>query len=264
MSNSSLVTYRKWSANKTPRKSKIDSVIIHCFVGQVTAKRGCDYFATHGVEASANYIVGADGSIGLSVDEAYRAWTSGGKDKNGNPIRVNGISGADFDHRAVTIEVASEAAHPYAVTDKAYKALIDLLVDICERNDIPELKWKGNKNLVGKTSEQNMAVHRWFANKACPGDYLYNKHSEIAAEVNKRLKTPAKPDKQESYKVQVDISTLNIRKGPGTNYTKTGEYTGKGIFTIIEESQGAGSSAGWGKLKSGAGWISLDFAKRVN
>lgn len=68
---------------------------------------------------------------------------------------------------------------------------------------------------------------------------------------------------EKPYMVHVDIDRLNIRKGPGKNYDKTGNYTGRGIFTIIETSKGEGSDSGWGRLKSGAGWISLDFAERV-
>lgn len=211
MSNSPLITYTKLSSNKSTRKSKIDSVIIHCIVGQWTAKEGCDYFASTERKCSANYVVGKDGSIGLSVEEKYRAWCSGGTDKNGNPIRVNGISGADFDHRAIAIEVASDTKHPYAVTDTAYKALINLLVDICQRNDIKALLWKGDKKYVGKIDMQNMGAHRWFANKACPGDYLYSRMGQIASEVNKRLGSintspaPEKPIKGDSgvlYRVQ--------------------------------------------------------------
>ena len=74
--------------------------------------------------------------------------------------------------------------------------------------------------------------------------------------------TTSKPAAGE-FQVQVNITDLNIRKGPGTNYAKTGKKTGKGTFTITQTSSGAGSSAGWGKLKSGAGWISLDYAKRI-
>ena len=62
------------------------------------------------------------------------------------------------------------------------------------------------------------------------------------------------------YLVQVSITDLNIRKGPGTDYGKTGKYTGKGVFTIVAEADGQGASC-WGKLKSGAGWISLDNLK---
>lgn len=65
-----------------------------------------------------------------------------------------------------------------------------------------------------------------------------------------------------NYRVRVTIKNLNIRKGPGTNYDKTGKYTGIGVFTIVAESEGAGATK-WGKLKSNAGWISLDYAKRI-
>lgn len=203
MSNSPLVTYTRITKNRTsPRRSKIDTITIHCIVGQWTAKQGCDYFATTDRQCSANYVVGKDGSIGLSVEEKDRAWTSGGTDRKGVPIRVNGISGADNDHRAITIEVASDTTHPYKITDAAYKALVELLVDICKRNDIKELKWKADKTLVGKVDKQNMTVHRWFANKACPGDYLYNLHDEIAKEVNEKLK-PKAVTSSVIYRVQV-------------------------------------------------------------
>ena len=65
------------------------------------------------------------------------------------------------------------------------------------------------------------------------------------------------------FLVRVSISDLNIRKGPGTNYSRTGNYTGKGVFTIVATSSGQGSTSGWGKLKSGAGWISLDYTSRI-
>jgi hypothetical protein len=173
-SNSPLVTYTKISPNRTsPRNHKIDTITIHCIVGQWTAKQGCDYFATTGRNASSNYIVGKDGSIGLSVPESDRSWCS---------------SNAANDHRAITIEVASNTTHPYAVTDKALAALIDLCADICKRNGIKKLVWSTNKNeRVNHLNGCNMTVHRDFANKACPGDYLYEKHGYIANEVNKKL-----------------------------------------------------------------------------
>lgn len=189
MSNSPLVDYTLISPNKTsPRNSEIDTVTIHCVVGQCSVESLGNHFANPARQASSNYGVGKDGKIGMYVEEKDRAWCSGGYDKNGNPIRVNGISGSDNDHRAITIEVASDATHPYAVTDAAYDGLILLLVDICKRNPgIHRLRWLGDKSLVGETDKQNMTVHRWFANKSCPGDYLYNRHGEIAAEVNRRL-----------------------------------------------------------------------------
>lgn len=172
-SNSPLVTYTQISPNKTAnRKHQIDTITIHCFAAQVNAQRGCSVFQPTTKQASCNYVIGYDGSIGLVVEEKDRSWCS---------------SSSSNDDRAITIEVSSDNYHPYAVTDAAYKALIDLLVDICQRNNIKQLLWKADKNLIGQVDKQNMTVHRWFANKACPGDWLYERHGAIAAEVNKRL-----------------------------------------------------------------------------
>ena len=171
--NSPLVTYKRITKNRTsPRNHAIDTITIHCIVGQWTAKQGCDYFATTDRECSSNYVVGRDGSIGLSVEEKDRSWCS---------------SSRDNDHRAITIEVASDTEHPYAVTAEAYDALIRLVADICKRNGIKKLLWKADKSLIGQVSKQNMTVHRWFANKACPGEYLYERHSDIAKKVNALL-----------------------------------------------------------------------------
>lgn len=175
--NSPLVTYKKISPNKTsPRNHTIDTLTIHCFVGQVTAKRGCEAFQSKSKQASCNYVVGHDGSIGLCVEEKDRSWCSSNK--------VN-------DMRAITFEVASDTKHPYAVTDKALNALIDLIVDICKRNGKTKVLWFADKNKTlvyePKSNEMRMTVHRWFAAKACPGDYLYNLHSQISAKVNSRL-----------------------------------------------------------------------------
>jgi hypothetical protein len=267
MSNSPLVTYTRITKNKTsPRNHAIDTITIHCIVGQWTAKQGCDYFATTDRQCSANYVVGKDGSIGLSVNEKDRSWCSS-----------NGTN----DNRAITIEVASDTTHPYAVTAKAYAALLDLVTDICKRNGIKKLVWSTNKNdRVNHRNGCNMTVHRDFANKACPGEYLYSRHGEIAAEVNRRLQgasngggvvvTPPTTEKPTGgttgatvtpYHVRVKITNLNIRKGPGTNYGSTG-FIKPGVYTIVAESTGTGATK-WGKLKSGAGWISLDYATKT-
>lgn len=257
--NSSLVDYTKISPNRTKnRNHKIDTITIHCVVGQLSVEAIGNVFAPTSRQASSNYGIGSDGRIGMYVEEKDRSWCT---------------SNAANDHRAITIEVASDTKHPYAVNSKAMKSLINLITDICKRNGIKKLLWKGDKSLIGQVSKQNMTVHRWFAPKACPGDYLYNKHSYIANEVNKRLgvvkettktktetKEPTKTEsktKNTSYKVKVTATALNIRKGPGMKYAITGVITDKGIYTIVD------TSGTWGKLKSGAGWISLNYAKKI-
>lgn len=174
MSNSPLVSYTKISPNKSsPRNHEIDTISIHCVVGQCSVETLGEVFAPTSRQASSNYGVGVDGRIGMYVEEKDRSWCT---------------SSSSNDNRAITIEVASDTTHPYAVNAAAYEGLIKLLVDICQRNPgIKRLKWQGDKSLIGQVDKQNMTVHRWFANKACPGDYLYNRHGEIATEVNRRL-----------------------------------------------------------------------------
>ena len=174
MSNSPLVSYTKISPNKSsPRNHKIDTVTIHCVVGQCSVETLGNVFAPTSRQASSNYGIGYDGRIGMYVEEKDRSWCS---------------SNAANDNRAITIEVASDTKEPYAVNAKAYAALIDLLVDICKRNGIKELVWSTNKaDRVNHKNGCNMTVHRDYANKSCPGTYLYERHAQIASEVNKRL-----------------------------------------------------------------------------
>lgn len=154
------------------RNHAIDTVTIHCMAGDVSVETCGRTFQQSGKNASSNYGIGSDGRIAGYVPEDYASWCS---------------SNSANDQRAVTIEVACNARHPYKVTDKALATLVDLLVDICQRNGIPKLLWQGDKSLIGQVDKQNMTVHRWFAAKACPGDYLYNLHGEIARQVNERL-----------------------------------------------------------------------------
>lgn len=255
--NSPLVSYTKISPNRTPnRNHAIDTITIHCVVGQCSVETLGQVFAPTSRQASSNYGIGADGRVGMYVEEKDRSWCS---------------SSASNDNRAVTIEVASDMTHPYKVNDKAYAALIELVADICKRNGIKELKWKADKSLIGKVDQQNMTVHRWFANKSCPGDYLYNLHGDIAKKVNAKLGVvtdTSEPVKTETvaksnvpYKVRIKISNLRIRSGAGTNYAAKG-FIAPGVYTIVDEATGTGATK-WGKLKSGAGWVSLDYCTKV-
>lgn len=191
MSNSKLISYTKISPNRTsPRNHKIDTVTIHCVVGQCFVETLGNIFAPTSRQASCNYGIGADGRIGMYCEEKDRSWCS---------------SNAANDNRAITIEVASDTKHPYAVNAKAYAALIDLLVDICKRNGIPRLVWSTSKaDRVNHKNGCNMTVHRDYANKSCPGEYLYSRHAQIASEVNKRLgSTDTRPQPEKVlYRVQ--------------------------------------------------------------
>lgn len=187
MNNSPLVNYTKISPNKTsPRKHKIDTITVHCVVGQLSVETLGSMFSKPSKKSSCNYGIGADGRIGMYVEEKDRSWCS---------------SNAANDHRAITIECASDKKHPYAINNKVYESLIELCTDICKRNNIKELKWKGDKKLIGKVDQQNMTVHRWFAKKDCPGAYIYNRLGKIAKEVNAKLNHPKKTTDQIAHEV---------------------------------------------------------------
>lgn len=256
MSNSPLVSYTKISPNKTsPRNRAIDRITPHCVVGQCSVETLGSVFAPTSRQASSNYGIGVDGRVGMYAEEKDRSWCS---------------SSAANDNRAVTIECASDTTAPYAMNSKVYATLIDLCVDICKRNGKTKLIWFGDKDktlaYTPKPDEMIITVHRWFANKSCPGDWLYSRLGNLAAEVTKRLggttgtttgnASQAAPATT-NYRVKITATVLNIRKGPGTNYAVTGQIKDMGVYTIVEESNG------WGKLKSGAGWISLAYTKKL-
>lgn len=489
-SNSSMVVYTKLSPNHSGQRThSIDRITPHCVVGQCSVETLGSIFEPASRQASSNYGIGADGRVGMYVEEKNRSWCSSSKEN---------------DQRAVTIECASDTTEPYAFRDVVYQTLIKLCVDICKRNGKTKLLWLGDKDTtlayMPKTDEMVLTVHRWFANKSCPGNWMYARMGDLASKVTAELsgaaQEPAKvtgtqatalvglseadvikkigslftsdmkksgvlasvslaqfilesgygkselaqkanncfgmkcslsgntwsgstwdgtsrhtietqeeytagefttitadfrkyacvedsiadhsayllgamngskkryeslagctdykkaaqlikdggyatsstyveklcsiiecwnltqydakvettdgyyrvrkswedtksqlgayrvlanakkcADKNPGYtvydpngkavypvdqneasvpfRVKVSIDDLNIRRGPGTNYDKVGAYTGKGVFTIVEVSSGPGSASGWGRLKSGAGWISLDYAERV-
>lgn len=219
MSNSPLVDYTRISPNKnSPRNHKIDTITIHCVVGQCTVETLGNIFAPTSRQASSNYGVGTDGKIGMYVEEKDRSWCS---------------SNAANDNRAVTIEVASDTKHPYAVNDRAFAALLDLVTDICKRNGIKTLVWSTKKaDRVNHKNGCNMTVHRDYANKSCPGDYLYNRHGEIAAEVNRRLGVAdTAPDAGAAqgvtvYTVKKGDTLSQIAAKYGTTYQAIAAYNG--------------------------------------
>ena len=309
-SNSALISYTKLSPNHSGvRTHSIDRITPHCVVGQLSCESICGCFTSTSRQASCNYGIGKDGRISLCVEEKNRSWCSS---SNAN------------DQRAVTIECASDMKEPYAMNGAVYASLIKLCTDICKRNGKRKLLWFGDKakslNYQPKADEMVLTVHRWFANKSCPGNWLYARMGDLAQKVTASLGSSGSIPSQQLYRVrknwgdvksqkgafsnlenakkcadansgysvydkdgtrvysgkqsasssnsvpflvQVSVDDLNIRKGPGTDYGKTGDYTGKGVFTIVEVKSGKGATAGWGKLKSGAGWISLDFAEKI-
>lgn len=185
IADSSLVKGVIPSPNYSKRKYKIDTIIIHCMAGTYDAKRCGQLFADPKRQASSHYGISSNGEIYQYVNESNRAWTTGG-DKV-----CNGWTGSEYDHRSITMEVSNSTLAPdYQVTAECMASIINLCADICRRNGIKELKWSNNPKLVGNADLQNMAVHRWFASKSCPGNFLMMCMPNIALAVNQMLAVP--------------------------------------------------------------------------
>lgn len=260
MSNSPLVNVIALSPNHSGKRTKkLCRITPHCYVGQVTAERIGKTFASSSTPASCNYGIAKDGRVVLVVDESNRSWCT---------------SSNDNDQQAITIECASDSTHPYAFTDACYEKLVELCIDICRRNGKKRLLWLGSKEATfaytPKDDEMVLTAHRWFKNKACPGDWMYSREEDLANRVTAALNggnaapAPAQPTPQAPatnnsknnipavpFKVQVKIDDLNYRSEPSMKGVVKGQ-TGKGVFTIAEVRDG------WGRLKSNVGWIYLE------
>ena len=260
--NSPLVAYTRLSPNHSGQRThSIDRISPHCVVGQCTAEGLGGWFAASSTQASSNYGIDRDGRVGMYVEEKNRSWCTS---SNAN------------DQRAITIECASDTTHPYAMRNAVYQTLIKLCVDICKRYGKKKLLWFADKtkslNYTPASDEMVITVHRWFANKSCPGDWLYSRLGDLAAKVTAQLggsggssgktETPAATVNKNfpavPFLVTVLIDDLNIRKSASMGDNLTGKYTGKGVFTITQVKDG------WGKLKSGAGWIYLENGSYVS
>lgn len=204
--NSKMVSYTKLSPNHSGQRThNIDRITPHCVVGQLSCESICGCFTSPSRQASCNYGIGKDGRISLCVEEKNRSWCSS---SNAN------------DQRAVTIECASDMSEPYAMNSAVYNLLVKLCVDICKRNGKKKLLWLGSKdktlNYAPKSDEMVLTVHRWFANKSCPGNWLYARLDDLAAKVTANLGgssvTPS-PSATGLYRVRKSWADVKSQKG---------------------------------------------------
>lgn len=180
--------------------------------------------------------------------------------KNGEKLRYDGLKGCTDYKKAVQIIKNGG----YATSTTYVSKLCSIIekwnltqYDSDSSSSVDTTKWYRVRKSWSDAASQKGAFKVLANAKVCadenPGYLVFDDSGKVV------YTTSSLP-----YRVKVTITDLNIRKGPGTNYAKTGKYTGVGTFTIVEERSGKGSTAGWGRLKSGAGWISLDYATRIN
>ena len=202
-----MVAYTWLSPNHSGQRThSIDRITPHCVVGQLSAESICGCFTSPSRQASCNYGIGTDGKVSLCVEEKNRSWCSS---SNAN------------DQRAVTIECASDKTEPYAMNSRVYDSLIKLSTDICRRNGKKKLLWFGDRNktlnYTPKSDEMVLTAHRWFANKSCPGDWLYARLGDLAAKVTAALSTgtgaSADKDASQLYRVRKTWADSKSQKG---------------------------------------------------
>ena len=176
-----------WTYNCSIRNTKLKpsqfDFIPHCTAGMSSAEATATRFQRPDVAASATYCIGSNGDIVQNVPEEYRPWTTGGD------LNVNGVTGAMMDHHSFTFEIANTTLAPnYLMSAEAIASLVYLMTDICKRHGIKSVTWKDDKYFASDSRNYNViAVHRWYARKSCPGNFLYSSMQNVADTVNMLL-----------------------------------------------------------------------------
>ena len=223
--NSSMVAYTKLSPNHSGQRTHaIDRISPHCVVGRCTAEGLGDWFAKTSTQASSNYGIDKNGRVGMYVEEKNSSWCTS---SNAN------------DQRAITIECASDNTEPYAMNSKVYDMLIKLCTDICKRNGKKKLLWFADKdkslNYAPKSDEMVITVHRWFANKSCPGNWLYARLGDVASKVTANLSGTTETTKGTQATVFAKLTESEVVAKSGAFFTA--DQKKSGILASISMAQ---------------------------
>ena len=219
---------------------KITKITIHHAAGILSGENLAKIFSVPRRCASCNYAIGKDGEIVGVVPEEKRSWCSGSKWN---------------DEQAITIEVSNSTGKPnWEISEKVMESLILLCADICRRYCIVPY--------FNGTKDASITFHYMFQATECPGPYIKKNIKYIIDRINNELCMVQKPiekpnNENQDFLVKVTCNCLNIRKYANSKSQKVGQITDHGVYTIIE------TDNGWGKLKSGLGWICLKYTKVV-
>ena len=213
-SNSQMVDFIRLSPNHSGQRTMdIDRISPHCVVGQCTAEGLGDWFARSSTQASSNYGIDRNGRVGMYVEEKNRSWCT---------------SSAANDQRAVTIECASDTKEPYTMNAEVYDTLIKLCADICRRNGKKKLLWFPDKEVTlaykPAPDEMVLTVHRWFASKSCPGEWLYSRLGDLAAQVTSALGSSAEESPRTVEPEKSKTQVYRVRKSWANSKSQIGAY----------------------------------------
>ena len=173
-------------------------------------------------------------------------------------------AGGTANNSYIGVEICEDSTNDLAYLKKVYREAVELFAYLCKEFNLDPTKdgviidhSEGAKR--GIASSHADVMHWWKKHGLTMDDF----RRDVAAELGKS-KPEVKPPVSgfQSYVVRINATLLNIRSGPGTNYKTVGKIKNGGAYTIVEEAHGQGASK-WGKLKSGAGWISLDYTSKI-
>lgn len=229
MANSALATYRNPTRNHSgARTKKITKITPHEMAAIWTGKQCADYFEScgrTGVQASSNYCVGNGGDIAVSVDEAYRAWTS---------------SSESNDQAAITIEVSNSVrGGDWPVSPAAYNALVKLCADICKRYGIDPMYNGGPSG--------SLTMHKMFASTACPGPYLSHKitSGDLARDIKAAMgQGTSKPVSQQLYRIRKTWADAKSQIGAYKSLENAKKSCGKGYTVFDKDGKAVYTSGG--------------------
>ena len=242
-----------------------DKYLVYHYTAGVTSKKGsaratASWFANPKAGGTADFIVDDEEIVQYNPDpEKYSCWAVGGSAYGNKGGKLHGIA---TNHNCISIEICStnktgRVTNPnddnWYFTDAALANAAKLGRYLMEVYGIPASRVIRHYDVTGKLCP---GIKGWNLENGSDDKKWQTFKAQLSAEAKDNTPAPAPAPAPSgattvNYAYKVTVSDLNIRKGPGTNYDSAG-YTGKGVFTIVAE------KGGWGKLKSGAGWISLN------
>lgn len=223
----------------------------HCMAYDGSIESCGNGFANPARNASSNYGIESSGRMALYVEEKNGSWCT---------------SNRENDIHAITVEIACEPVHPYKMTDKAIEAYIDLTVDVMQRNGLKKLVWKKTREATEKYQrkygEAIMTIHRWYAAKACPGDYFISKIPYIVKQVNLRLERNHLEiycKKFGSYQVQTTVAGVRCYMNLGGKVVRRVKKGYK--FNVAKVA--IFNNELWGQGRKSKQWFRLKYIKAI-
>ena len=231
------------------KRSRTTAIAIHWVANPgSSAMQNRNYFQNTDVEVSANYIIGLNGEVICCIPDEEISWCT---------------------NQANNYTVSIENCHPNwtgEFNSATYNSLVELTANLCKKYGLNPM----NRGVIRHFDVTGKNCPKWFVPKSRGGSDTENcEHwAQFLWDVKNKLDGKTQPAKQPAaakpaagkfapYRVKITADVLNIRKGAGTKYPVVGTISDHGVYTIVDKCNN------WGFLKSKAGWICLDYTKKI-